>query len=303
LLRRIDLKGEPLDLDFTFESGQIFQWRKVDEWWLGQVGLHAVLLKTDGGSLIFRAESGLLEDELRRFLRLDTRNDETVEGRAVDEFSHSLLMRYRGLRLLRQEPWACLVAYMVSASLSIKAIDKVLGSIASPARELEVAGRSVHAFPGPQEFLGMRRPRRGYLGRKWGYLRRAAKSIVDGRLDLNDLRALSYEDAWRALVVNEQNHILGVGPKVADCVLLFSLDKPEAFPMDRWILRGVQRHYGFLVPERTALKLKRKGEVLTRREYEAISGSARSYFGDLGGLIQECLFLHMRTETPMRPSA
>ena len=56
-------------------------------------------------------------------------------------------------------------------------------------------------------------------------------------------------------------------------------------------------------PRRTALKLKNKRESLTRREYEEVSLNARSYFGDLGGLIQECLFLHMRTARPMRPSA
>jgi N-glycosylase/DNA lyase len=301
LLRRIDLKGEALDLDYTFESGQIFQWRKADGWWLGLVDLHATLLKTEGGSLLFRSGYGLSEDALRRFLSLDIRHDELVGGRSIDEFSHSLLRRYRGLRILRQDPWACLVTYMISASLSIKAIDKVLGSIASRAKELRVGRNSLHAFPGPGEFLRMRRPRRYYLGRKWGHLRSAARSVAGGELDLGGLRALSYDEAWRSLVIAEQGHILGVGPKVADCVLLFSLDKPEAFPLDRWILRGLQRHYDWLVPERTTLKLKNRGESLTRREYEEISKNARSYFGELGGLIQECLFFHMRTATSMRP--
>jgi N-glycosylase/DNA lyase len=303
LLRLIDLKGEALDLGYTFESGQVFQWRKVDGWWLGLVDLHATLLKTEGGSLLFRSGRGLSEDALRRFLSLDIRHDELAAGRLIDEFSRSLLRRYRGLRILRQDPWACLVTYMISASLSIKAIDKVLGSIASPTKELKVGGHSLHAFPRPGEFLRMRRPRKGYLGRKWGYLRGAARRVEAGDLDLSDLRALSYDAAWRSLVITEQGHVLGVGPKVADCVLLFSLDKPEAFPLDRWVLRGLQRHYDWLVPERTALKLKIRGEALSRREYEEISRNARSYFGDLGGLIQECLFLHMRTGTPMRPSA
>jgi N-glycosylase/DNA lyase len=285
----------------SFESGQIFRWRKADGWWLGLVDLHPTLLKTEDGSLLFKSEKGLSEDALRRFLGLDIRQDELVRGRAIDEFSESMLRKYRGLRILRQDPWTCLVTFMISASLSIKAIDKVLGSIASQARELNVGGYAIHAFPGPEEFLRMRRPRRGYLGRKWDYLRDAGRSVVAGRLDLADLRARSYEEAWRTLVTSEQGHVLGIGPKVADCVLLFSLEKPEAFPMDRWILRGLQKHYGWLVPEKTTLKLEKKGEALTRREYEEISGNARSYFGDLGGLIQECLFLQMRTASPMRP--
>lgn len=302
LLRRIDLKGEALNLDYTFESGQIFQWRKADGWWLGTVDRHAALLKTEDGSLLFKSGKGLSEHALKRFLTLDIRHDELVRGRAIDEFSHSLLGQYRGLRILRQDPWTCLVTYMVSASLSIKATDKVLGSIASTAGELMVDEHFLRTFPAPGEFLRLRRPRSGYLGRKWGYLRRAARGIAAGKLDLGNLRALSYEEAWRSLVIAQETHILGVGPKVADCVLLFSLDKPEAFPIDRWILRGLQRHYGWLVPERTAQKLQDRRETLTRREYEEISGNARSYFGDLGGLVQECLFLHMRTASTMQPS-
>ena len=86
-------------------------------------------------------------------------------------------------------------------------------------------------FPGPEEFLRMRRPRKGYLGRKWDYLRQAARSIAAGEPDLGDLMALSYNEAWRSLVIAKQGHVLGIGPKVADCVLLFSLEKPEAFPI------------------------------------------------------------------------
>jgi N-glycosylase/DNA lyase len=303
LLRRIDLNGEALDLDFTFESGQIFQWRKVDGWWLGQVDRHATLLKTVDGSLAFRSDGDLSEDAVSSFLGLDIRHEELVSGRALDEFSHSLLLRFRGLRILRQDPWTCLVTYLISASLSIKAIEKVLGSIASSTGELRVDGHTLHGLPGSEEFLHLRRPRRGYLGRKWSYLMGAARSVADGEVDFANLRAVSYEEAWRSLVIAEQGHVLGVGPKVADCILLFSLDKTEAFPMDRWILRGLQRHYDWLIPEKTALKLRDKGESITRREYEEISSNARSYFGDLGGLIQECLVLHMRTATPRRPSA
>ena len=303
MLKRIDLKGEALDLDYTFESGQIFQWSKADGWWLGLVDHHATLLRTEDGSLLFRAEDDLSEDALKRFLSLDIHYDELVRGRAIDEFSHSMLKRYRGVRILRQDPWACLVAYMVSASLSINAISKVLGSISSTAEELRVDGHSLPPFPGPGEFLHLRRPRSGYLGRKWDYLRSAAMRVTAGELDFGDLRALSYEGAWRSLVTAGQGHTLGVGPKVADCVLLFSLDKPEAFPIDRWILRGLKRHYDWMLPESMALKPKNREEAITRREYEGISSNARSYFGDLGGLIQECLFLHMRTATPMRPWA
>jgi N-glycosylase/DNA lyase len=303
LLHHIDLNGEPLNLDYTFESGQVFQWRRVDGWWLGAVDGRAVLLKVLDGVLSYRSGQGLTEEPLRRFLSLDISHDELVHSKNLDGFSNSLLRDFRGLRVLRQDPWACLVTYVVSASLSILAIDKVLSRIASDMEELRVDGYSIRAFPGPKELALMRRPAAGYLGRKWVYLREAARGALDGRLDFERLKLASYEEAWKALVTEREGHQLGVGPKVADCVLLFSLEKREAFPMDRWILRGLARHYSWLLPERVSRRIESGVEAMSLGEYVLVSRNVRSYFGDVGGLLQECLFLHMRKAATRRPSA
>jgi len=301
LLGRIDLKGEALNLDHTFGCGQIFQWRKEEEGWLGAVGGQAVLLRVEDDALFFRSERSL-RDELERFLSLDLRYDEIIRGSDLDAFSLSLLRDYRGLRILRQDPWACLVTYMVSASLSIRAIDRVLGRISAGMPALRLDEHVVNDFPGPNEFLSVRRPKKGYLGRKWEYLRTAAAEATNGRLDFDRLRLASYDDAWRSLVLSKEGHLLGVGPKVADCMLLFSLEKREAFPMDRWVMRGLSHHYGWLLPEEVAVRIRKGKEALSRGEYAGISGRARSYFGELGGLVQECLFLHMRTAGSRPPS-
>ena len=303
MLHRIDLNGEPLNLDYTFGCGQIFQWRKVDGWWLGQVENHATLLKVDGGSLLFKSDGGLEEPRLRAFLGLDVPQGEISQMRHLDDFSISLLRDYRGLRVLRQDPWICLVSYMVSASLSIRAIDKIMERIAFHGEELRVEGHQVKSFPSPQEFAGMERPLEGYLGRRWDYLKGAANRVNTGAMDFEKLRRSRYEEAWGSLVTSKEGHIQGVGPKVADCALLFSLDKPEAFPMDRWIMRGLARHYSWLLPQPIAAKLGKGGGSLTYKEYAAVSRNLRSYFGEAGGRVQECLFLHMRTATPRRPSA
>jgi N-glycosylase/DNA lyase len=303
LLHRIDLNGEPLNLDYTFGCGQIFQWRQVDGWWLGQVENHATLLKVDGGSLLFRSDGGLKETRLRAFLGLNVPQGEIFQMRRLDDFSVSLLRDYRGLRVLRQDPWICLVSYMISASLSIRAIDKIMERIAFHGEELQVEGHQMKSFPGPQEFAGMERPLEGYLGRRWEYLKGAANGVNTGAMDFEKLRRSRYEEAWESLVTSKEGHIQGVGPKVADCTMLFSLDKPEAFPMDRWIMRGLARHYSWLLPEPIAAKLGKGGGSLTCKEYAAVSRNLRSYFGEAGGLVQECLFLHMRTAAPRRPSA
>ncbi|HVP22904.1 MAG TPA: DNA glycosylase [Conexivisphaerales archaeon] len=302
MLGKVDLKGEPLNLDFTFESGQVFQWRKEDGWWLGTVSGGPVLLKAEDGALAYRSNQGM-EEQLRRFLSLDISQDEVIASRRLDDFSNSLLQDFRGLRILRQDPWACLVTYVVSASLSILAIDKVLGRISLGCQELRVDGYSLQAFPGPEELSAMRRPARGYLGRKWGYLKEAAERVLDGGLDFERLAHDGYEEAWNALVTAKEGHLPGIGPKVADCMLLFSLEKREAFPMDRWILRGLAGQYPWLLPEGVCRRIEGGAEAVSHSEYATISRNVRSYFGDAGGLVQECLFLHMRKAAAKRPSA
>ncbi len=300
MLGRINLRGEAVNLDFTFESGQIFQWRKVDDWWLGALEDRAMMLKVEGGSLLFRSEGGLGTEALTAFLGLGAGQATNRKG-DLDDFSSSLLREYEGLRVLRQDPWTCLVSYMISASLSIKAIDKILDRIAAHSKALSVDGNLVKGFPHPSEFLGLGRPQRDYLGKKWVYLKMAAKDVRMGFLDFDSLRRAQYEDAWRSLVVAKDGHVLGIGPKVADCVLLFSLDKHEAFPMDRWIMRGLSRYYDWLLSDETAARLKVGKESLTAKEYAEVSKSIRKHFGEVGGLVQECLFLRMRTAEPRRP--
>ncbi len=130
----------------------------------------------------------------------------------------------------------------------------------------------------------------------------AARMVVDGRLDFSRIGRGGYESSWRSLVTDRDNHVKGIGPKVADCVLLFSLDKPEAFPIDRWITRGILKHYRRFIPDEFEPSLSEGRTALTLRQYEEISKRARGYFGTAGGLVQECLFLYMRTGAK-QPSA
>ena len=292
----INLKGEPLDLDYTFGSGQIFLWRKIGDWWLGNIGPSAVLMAKDGDDLAVRCEPPLSTVEVERFLALDVCYSEVTSKGPKDPFSVSLLERYAGLRILRQEPWFCLATYLVSASLSIEAIEKALGRISEGGLRRTVDGHSLNLFPGPAAFLNLKRPRRGYLGRKWTYIREAARKLERGDMDFQQLRSASYEEAWSSLVRDRGNGTMGVGPKVADCVLLFSLDKAEAFPIDRWVLRGLLEHYPKLVPLRIRDRMEgSKGSNLTLVEYRELSSNVRAYFGPFGGWIQECLFLDART--------
>src|SRR5947208_10647397 len=113
--------------------------------------------------------------------------------------------------------------------------------------------------------------------------------VAEGRLDLEALRRVPYEEALRAL-----RGVPGVGRKVADCILLFSLDKPEACPVDVWVRRVVHELYGRELSRYLPDAAARAEKALTHREYEAITRFARERWGPLAGYAQQYLFYARR---------
>jgi N-glycosylase/DNA lyase len=117
-----------------------------------------------------------------------------------------------------------------------------------------------------------------------------AKKIRDENINLEDLVALPYLEARKKLL-----EFSGVGLKVADCVLLFSLEKMEAFPVDVWVKRVVLNHYADQLPMEMVQKMQSHNS-LTNGEYLKISDFARTYFGAYAGYAQEYLFHYERTQ-------
>jgi N-glycosylase/DNA lyase len=122
------------------------------------------------------------------------------------------------------------------------------------------------------------------LGYRSKAIKSAAESIVSDKLDFDLLKKASYEQAKQELL-----QIYGIGNKIADCVLLFSLEKLEAFPIDVWIARALARHYMWLHE-------KQVGEKMTSHQYKLLSGNARDYFGKYAGYAQQYIYYHMRND-------
>jgi len=290
LLHRLRLHGEPLDLNLTMDCGQIFRWNKQDDYWKGWLKGSSVALKVEDDELLYRSNPELDEEAISSFLTLDIDYQAIYRGFPDDEMTRKLILKYRGLRILRQDPWECFVSYIISASMSIRTINSVLDRICRQAYPTI----DTPPIPAPSEFLSMRPPRRHYLGKKWKYIEKLAKTVIRNRNLFDEYRTMGYHDAWNSLVKGNR-HVFGVGPKVADCVLLFSLDKFEAFPIDRWVLRGLKRYYPILI--RTANEEgARMTKTMSLRTYSILSEVSRRYFGRYCGVLQECLFLASRLD-------
>ncbi len=128
------------------------------------------------------------------------------------------------------------------------------------------------------------------LGYRAKYVQATAKKIQEEKINLESLKALPYLEARKLLL-----EFPGVGLKVADCVLLFSLEKMEAFPVDVWVKRVILNHYANQLPTDLVKKLQ-SHDSLTNGEYEKISTFARAYFGRYAGYAQEYLYHYERTQ-------
>jgi N-glycosylase/DNA lyase len=128
------------------------------------------------------------------------------------------------------------------------------------------------------------------LGYRAKYVQVTAKRIHEEKVDLEDFKRMPYVEAKKRLF-----EFPGVGLKVADCVLLFSLGKLEAFPVDVWVKRILLNHYASQLPEALVKKLS-SHESLNNSEYEKLNAFGRSYFGAYAGYAQEYLYHYERTQ-------
>jgi N-glycosylase/DNA lyase len=194
---------------------------------------------------------------------------------------------YPGLRLMRQDPAQCIVSFVCASNTNIPMIRRMLGTLSTKYGEKIVAdGSEFHAFPAVRALHKATEAelRACGLGYRAKAIKAAAKAISTGALDSEQLKKADYNDAKAELV-----KIYGIGNKIADCILLFSLEKLDSFPIDVWIARALLGHYGWLAGRKMS-------EKLTEKQYEDVSGAARKYFGRYAGYAQQFLYYHMRQD-------
>ena len=232
---------QPFDLTSTLLSGQAFRWRWDDPWFYGVAFRNVVKVRQTADALEFFSSP---DDEqtvaplLREYLGLDVDLPAVYDSLIVDDRLKTAIERYPGMRILRQEPWECLVSFICSSASNIPRITKNVESICATFGEpIRMGDYARSAFPAPDDLAGLDPSalRELGLGYRAEYVVSTARAIADGKVDLMALREDPYEAALESLVSLD-----GVGDKVANCVLLFSLDKADAFPVDVWIHRVLQ---------------------------------------------------------------
>ena len=232
------------DLASSLESGQAHRWQRQGQWYSGVIYSNLVhIQQTPFGVEFFCTPT--TEAELVHILASYFRLDDDLPA-IYREIGHDpkvaqMVSQYRGLRLLRQEPWECLIAFILSANCNITRIAANMEKLAEHfGKQLTLGGDTRYTFPSPIKLsTASEKMLRGLgLGFRAKYVASATEAVTNGRLDLELLKHMPYDEAKASLM-----ELQGIGPKIADCVMAFALDKMEAFPIDVWVRRALTEWY------------------------------------------------------------
>ena len=285
------LDAVPFNLDVTLCCGQVFRWDRKGDWWYGVVGDRPFKVRQSSAELEFE---GADEALVVRYFGLGDDLQKIGASIGRDEHIRKALRAFWGLRLVRQEPWECLVSYICATYKNIPAIRQMLLKLSRKFGKKKVFdGGEFFTFPSPKKLACATEKSLAEcgLGYRAKYVQATSKRIFEGDFELESLRRLPYLQAKKQLC-----SLAGVGPKVADCVLLFSLGKTEAFPVDRWVERVILNHYARELSPELARKLVRR-DGLTNSDYAMLNAFGREYFGEYAGYAQEYLYHYERMAT------
>ena len=281
LLQQAHLPARDYDLAATLDCGQAFRWREKSGAWEGVVGLRWVRLR--------QTPEGITAETcgpagaggwswLEHYLQLGTPLETILARFPDDEPMRAAVARCRGLRILRQEPWECLASFLLSSTKQIVQIRQIIATLCARfGRPVPVPEGHPAAFAFPEAATLAQTTEAALRDCKMGFraphLLEAARQVAAGRLALDALSALSLEQARARLLA-----LPGVGPKIADCVLLFACGFAEPFPVDVWVARALRRLY---FPRRRP----------TPRRLRAFT---QTHFGPQAGYAQQYLFHYIR---------
>ena len=215
---------------------------------------------------------------LANYLQVDVDLAAILDTFPKDAPMQSAAAACRGLRLLRQEPWECLASFILSSTKQIVQIRQIIARLCerhgNPVASLP-GETAAFAFPTPAQIAALTDSelRDCKMGFRASYLLGAARMIMAKELNLDGLRRLDLQEARTRLL-----QLPGVGPKIADCVLLFAYGFPTAFPVDVWVMKALRQSY-FRDRRVTLARL---------RDFSA------THFGPYGGYAQQYLFHSLR---------
>lgn len=287
----------------SINSGQVFLWQKNNGSWYGINGQELLKFTLIEQPLINKCndESDKKEVEIeyqsypcmnnweKIFFRLDD-DDKTLQNTlSKDKIILDIYQKYEGLRVIRQNPFQCIISFICASNTNIKRIRGMLKNLSKKFGEKIIYdGLEFDLFPKPKKLstASINELESCGLGYRAKFVKSVAKDIESERLNFEDMKKKSYEIGKSELI-----RLNGIGNKTADCILLFSFEKLNAFPIDVWIYRSLVENYSWFFDKKENLYSIGKP---TNSQYNIISSKVRNYFGEYSGYVQQYLYFHIR---------
>ncbi len=262
-------------LEQTFMCGQCFRWyRDGNGVFRGVVGKEAVKMYYVDENTIFVESTNPDLVYWSHYLNFSSDYNKIEESLSGDELLKKAIEKGRGIRIVKQEPWETIVSFIISANNNIPRIKKIIEKLCERfGNKIEFDREVFYGFPDP-ETLAVLSPEdlaEIKCGFRDKYIIDAAKKVASGEINLEKIHLMTDEDAKKELM-----KIKGVGPKVADCILLFAYQRHKIFPLDVWTKRILKEQYN--VEEKEA------------------EGFIKEKFGNYAGFAQQYLYNYFAVE-------
>ena len=277
------IKSDTFELADIFECGQCFRWNKEENGsYTGVFHRNVLNVDKNGNEIIFK---GICEGNIEKICTdyFDLNRDYSKikeELSKIDDNLKTSVEYGKGIRILNQDLWETIISFIISANNNIPRIKGIIERLAKAyGDKIEYEGKDYYTFPTPEQLrnVSIQEFRNLGLGFRDIRLYETTHMILDKEVDLNKLSKMPTKQAREELL-----RLSGVGPKVADCILLFStLKRFDVFPIDVWVRRVMNELY-----------IKNADETkVTKNEIQRL---ADEKFGALQGLAQQYLFYWKR---------
>lgn len=288
---------ESFEPKHIFECGQCFRWNKEqDESYTGIVGNNILNVKKEQNYIIIK---GLCKDNIQdvctKYFDLETDYNKIKSELTNIDNNMKISIEYgSGIRILKQDPWEALISFIISANNNIPRIKGIIEKISKKyGKEIEWNNTKYYTFPTPEELskASVKDLRLLGLGFRDTRVFETTKIINNKEVDLEKFEKIENINVLR----EELLKFPGVGPKVADCIMLFSMKKHEVFPIDVWVKRVMTELYlDELIDKKQGKVINEQSKQLPEIKNQKILQLAESKFGKLAGIAQQYLFYWRR---------
>ena len=269
---------ESFNLKHIFECGQCFRWNlNNDSSYIGVIKNAVIKVKKENNKIIFtgNCKTKDFKSLIRYYFDLDTNYSEYKEKLSkIDEYMKQSIEFGEGIRILKQDLWETIISFIISANNNIPRIKKIIERISEKyGDKIEFEEKEYFLFPTIEQLskASVEDLRALGLGFRDKRIYNTTQMILNKEFDLEKLKKL--DNTY--LMKEELLKLDGVGPKVADCILLFSLKRIDAFPIDVWVRRVMNDLY---IHNEDETKVNKKElEKLAENKFLGLSGIAQQY--------------------------